>query len=171
MPMASHLRTLFFSRALSPTARSRTPTLTSSCCRIPVSPLRSATPRVPRTPITQRNTMATDSQPKKMEWLVVVPDFPGAHEKRLEVRPTHFANLGPVRESGLIQMGGAVLNEIPTSDDPSTFSFAGSTLVVVASSREEIKEVLRKDVYAQSGVWDVENAQMWPFLCAFRNQK
>jgi hypothetical protein len=32
--------------------------------------------------------MATSqSQPEKMEWLVVVPDFPGAHEKRLEVRP------------------------------------------------------------------------------------
>jgi predicted RNase H-like HicB family nuclease len=25
--------------------------------------------------------------PKKWEWLVVVPDFPGVHEKRLEVRP------------------------------------------------------------------------------------
>lgn len=30
--------------------------------------------------------MATES-PKKIEWLVVVPDFAGAHEKRLEVRP------------------------------------------------------------------------------------
>jgi uncharacterized protein YciI len=50
------------------------------------------------------------------------------------------------------------LNEVPTSlSDPSTFSFAGSTIVMRASSREEIKEVLRKDVYATSGVWDVEN--------------
>lgn len=52
---------------------------------------------------------------------------------------------------------GAVLNDVPTSDDPSTFSFAGSTIVIQAASREEIKEVLRKDIYAESGVWDVEN--------------
>ncbi|KAH6641769.1 hypothetical protein F5144DRAFT_600370 [Chaetomium tenue] len=114
--------------------------------------------------------MATEA-PKKVEWLVVIPDFPGAQAKRLEVRPQHFAGLGPAKESGLYQMGGAVLNEPPTSDDPSTFSFAGSTIIILASSREEIKEELRKDVYASSGVWDVENAQMWPLLCAFRNQK
>ncbi|KAK4121330.1 hypothetical protein N657DRAFT_665613 [Parathielavia appendiculata] len=117
-------------------------------------------------------TMATKSEPKKMEWLVVIPDIPGAHEKRLAVRPQHFANLGPHKESGLFQMGGAVLNDVPDSlNDPSKFSFAGSTIVMLASSREEIKEVLRQDVYAKSGVWDVENAQMWPLLCAFRNHK
>ncbi|KAL2152698.1 hypothetical protein VTH82DRAFT_5882 [Thermothelomyces myriococcoides] len=114
--------------------------------------------------------MATEA-PKKFEWLVVVPDFPGAHEKRLAVRPQHFAGLGPFKESGTYQMGGAVLNEVPTSSDPKDFSFAGSTIVIVASSREEIKEILRQDVYAKEGVWDVENAQIWPFLCAFRNQK
>lgn len=46
-------------------------------------------------PLTQRKTMATSSSeatgaaaaPKKFEWLVVVPDFPGVHQKRLEVRP------------------------------------------------------------------------------------
>ncbi|AEO63604.1 2dfd283c-f207-4328-bbd7-303f58aaccb9 [Thermothielavioides terrestris] len=120
--------------------------------------------------------MATNAAPaagekKKFEWLVVIPDFPGAQQKRLDVRPEHFANLRPFRESGVYQMGGAILNEVPTSADPSTFSFAGSTIVMLASSREEIKEVLRQDVYGKSGVWDVENAQMWPLLCAFRTLK
>jgi predicted RNase H-like HicB family nuclease len=31
--------------------------------------------------------MATDTTPKKYEWLVVVPDFPGVHQKRMDVRP------------------------------------------------------------------------------------
>lgn len=57
-------------------------------------------------------------------------------------------------------MGGAVLNEVPTSDDPAGFSFAGSTMVVLASSRDEIKEILRRDVYASSGVWDVDNVSL-----------
>ena len=43
----------------------------------------------------------------KFEWLVVVPDKPGTLAKRLEVRPTHFANLGSKVESGLLKMGGA----------------------------------------------------------------
>ncbi|KAG7289772.1 hypothetical protein NEMBOFW57_006148 [Staphylotrichum longicolle] len=115
--------------------------------------------------------MATSDAPKKMEWLVVVPDFPGAHQKRLEVRPQHFANLSAFKDSGLYQTGGAILNDVPTSDDPSTFSFAGSTLVVQATTRDEVMDILRKDVYVAAGVWDVENAQIWPFLCAFRHPK
>ncbi|KAK3996687.1 hypothetical protein QBC44DRAFT_317369 [Cladorrhinum sp. PSN332] len=112
-------------------------------------------------------TMAS-SAPKKIEWLVVVPDFPGAGAKRLEIRPQHFAGLAPAVNSGLYKLGGAVLNEPPTSSDPTTFNFAGSTVVILAESREAIKEVLRNDIYAKEGVWDVENAQMWPLLCAFR---
>ncbi|KAK0708792.1 hypothetical protein B0T21DRAFT_352825 [Apiosordaria backusii] len=111
---------------------------------------------------------SSTESPKKIEWLVVIPDFPAAHEKRLEVRPQHFGGLKPAVDSGLYKMGGAVLNEPPQGSDPTKFSFAGSTVVISASSREEIKEVLRNDVYAKEGVWDVENAQMWPFLCAFR---
>jgi len=30
----------------------------------------------------------------KPEWLVIAPDFEGATEKRLEVRPQHLAGLG-----------------------------------------------------------------------------
>ncbi|KAK3352003.1 hypothetical protein B0H65DRAFT_142492 [Neurospora tetraspora] len=114
-------------------------------------------------------TMATAAAAgKKIEWLVVVPDFEGVGEKRLEVRPDHFAGLGKNIENGVLQMGGAVLSEPPTSDDPKTFKFAGSTIVLLAESREEVIQILKEDVYAQKGVWDVDNAQMWPFKCAFR---
>jgi hypothetical protein len=60
-------------------------------------------------------------------------------------------------------MGGAVLNEVPEGTDPSKYSFAGSTIVVQAASREEVKEILRRDIYAQSGVWDVENVSLISF--------
>jgi hypothetical protein len=58
----------------------------------------------------------------------------------------------PKLTSGL----GAVLEEVPKDDDPSSLKFAGSTLVCVAESKEEIVELLKKDIYAQKGVWDVE---------------
>ncbi|EAA31442.2 hypothetical protein GE21DRAFT_8368 [Neurospora crassa] len=117
---------------------------------------------------TMATSTSTTTAGKKIEWLVVVPDFEGVGEKRLEVRPDHFAGLGKNVDNGCFQMGGAVLSEPPTSDDPKTFKFAGSTIVLVAESREEVIKILKDDVYAQKGVWDVDNAQMWPFKCAFR---
>ncbi|KAL2021798.1 hypothetical protein VTK56DRAFT_6572 [Thermocarpiscus australiensis] len=111
---------------------------------------------------------AAPAAPKKFEWLVVIPDFPNTRDKRIAVREQHFAGLGPSLDSGMYQMGGAILNEVPAGEDHTTFSWAGSTIVVVASSREEILAHLRKDVYATAGVWDLDNAQIWPFLCAFR---
>lgn len=54
-------------------------------------------------------------------------------------------------------MGGAVLTEVPADDEPSSLQFAGSTIIAVAESKEEVLEILKKDVYAQTGVWDVEN--------------
>ena len=56
-------------------------------------------------------------------------------------------------------MGGAILNSVPQDDEPSSLDMAGSTLVVVAESKAEVVEVLKKDIYATSGVWDVDNAR------------
>ena len=52
---------------------------------------------------------------------------------------------------------GATLEEVPESDDPSTWKFNGSTIVVEASSKEEVIGILKSDVYAKEGVWDVDN--------------
>ncbi|KAL2278954.1 hypothetical protein FJTKL_14102 [Diaporthe vaccinii] len=46
------------------------------------------------------------STPRTYEWLVVVPDKPGALAKRLEVRPQHFEGLTKLKESGAFKMGG-----------------------------------------------------------------
>ena len=109
--------------------------------------------------------MAT-AAPTKYDWLVVVPDFPGAQEQRLKVRPEHFAALPKTVESGMVKMGGAVFNEPPKGDDSSKWDFAGSTLVVVAETREEVIEFLKKDVYVSKGVWDIANVQIWPLKAA-----
>jgi len=37
--------------------------------------------------VSARRTMATETTGRKYEWLVVVPDFPGALSKRVEARP------------------------------------------------------------------------------------
>ncbi|KAI0536324.1 hypothetical protein GGR58DRAFT_398225 [Xylaria digitata] len=158
--MASH------SRLLTHLLRPRIPPIPS-----PSSPFSART----RLPLSKSNPfaypMASISTPPagQYEWLVVVPDKPGVHEKRLEVRAQHLAGTKPLAESGFIKTGGAIFNEKPESDDASKFSFYGSSLVCVASSKEEILELLRKDIYATSGVWDLDNAQIWPAKFAFRN--
>ncbi|KAI1283934.1 hypothetical protein F5Y07DRAFT_94350 [Xylaria sp. FL0933] len=131
---------------------------------------RIAPPLLPRSNYYFAHPMASISTPPagKMEWLVIVPDKAGMNEKRLEVRAQHLAGIKPVAESGFIKTGGAMLNEKPESDDATKFSFYGSTLVCVASSKEEIMDVLSKDIYATSGVWDLDNVQIWPAKFAFR---
>ncbi|RWA05843.1 hypothetical protein EKO27_g9267 [Xylaria grammica] len=105
--------------------------------------------------------MAPISTPSagQYEWLVVVPDKAGVHEKRLEVRAKKQEKKAKIASE---KITGAIFNEKPETEDASKFSFYGSTLVCVASSKEEILERLSKDIYATSGVWDLDNAQIWP---------
>ncbi|EXV02488.1 YCII-related domain protein [Metarhizium robertsii] len=116
----------------------------------------------------------SSSAPKVREFLVILPDKPGVKEKRLEEPGTdslrtHFKNMTPHVESGDWKMGGALLNEVPADDNAANFDFFGSTVVCKGESKEAVLEQLKKDVYATSGVWDVEKIQIYPFICAFRN--
>lgn len=56
----------------------------------------------------------------------------------------------------LTKLLGAILEDMPPDDEVSSLKFAGSTLMVVASSREEIIDLLKEDIYVKSGVWDLE---------------
>ncbi|POR32414.1 Uncharacterized protein TPAR_07386 [Tolypocladium paradoxum] len=109
----------------------------------------------------QIRTMAS-SAARTYEFLVIVPDKPGMHAKRLEVRPLHLKNMGPNVESGAWKMGGALLNSVPKDDDANNFDFMGSTFVCVAESKEAILKQLREDVYTTSGVWDAEKVTLTP---------
>ncbi|KAK2817686.1 hypothetical protein FQN49_007964, partial [Arthroderma sp. PD_2] len=110
--------------------------------------------------------MAT-AAPSKKEWIVMMPDKPGMLAKRVEVRNTHLQNLNPVLESGFLKMGGSTLEHHPAEgENPPPMT--GSALLVAADSVKEIREILSKDIYATSGVWDLENAKIIPFKCAIR---
>ncbi|KND88374.1 hypothetical protein TOPH_07002 [Tolypocladium ophioglossoides CBS 100239] len=111
----------------------------------------------------QRQIRTMASSARTYEFLVIVPDKPGMHTKRLEVRPLHFKNMGPNVESGAWKMGGALLNSVPEDDDATNFDFMGSTFVCLAESKEAVLKQVKEDVYATSG------AQIYPFKCAFRN--
>ncbi|OXV11372.1 hypothetical protein Egran_00867 [Elaphomyces granulatus] len=117
----------------------------------------------------RRTIMATtDPAPAKNEFLCIIPDKPGTLAKRLEVRPSHLNGAKPFVDSGIIIFGGAMLESHPAAGE--TPVFKGSALLVVGETSEDIKELLRKDVYTTSGVWDLDNVQIIPFKTALRAQ-
>ncbi|CAI7599572.1 unnamed protein product [Penicillium discolor] len=106
------------------------------------------------------------SAPAKREFLCILPDKPGAQAKRLEVRPKHLEGVKPLVASGAIVAGGAMLNAHPA--DGETPSFKGSMMLAVAENEAQVLELLNKDIYVSSGVWDMENAQIIPYKSAVR---
>jgi len=78
----------------------------------------------------------------------------------------HLANAKVLAESGVLKMGGGLLDELPGPEGPP--KMCGSAFIVVAETRDEVVRLLETDVYVTSGVWDLEKAQIWPMLTAFR---
>ena len=53
---------------------------------------------------------------------------------------------------------GALLDEVPAEGD--ALKMNGSAMVALASSKEEVLEKLKNDVYAKSEVWDFSKASL-----------
>ncbi|EEH37383.1 hypothetical protein PAAG_07664 [Paracoccidioides lutzii Pb01] len=103
---------------------------------------------------------------KKNEYLVIVPDKKGSLQRRIDVRNVHLANIKPEVDSGFLKLGGALLEYHP--EEGQTPPMKGSVLIVVSESPEAVREQLSKDIYATSGVWDIDNMQITPFKSAIR---
>ncbi|RSL95706.1 hypothetical protein CDV31_013764 [Fusarium ambrosium] len=94
-----------------------------------------------------------ESDPLK-EWIVLIPDIEGSLETRMRVRETHIKEMIKHIDSGLYQMGGGTLK----GDE-----VGGSAIIACAKSEADVMEVLKTDIYARSGVWDLDKVQMIPW--------
>ncbi|KAJ5787268.1 hypothetical protein N7457_002258 [Penicillium paradoxum] len=137
--------------------------LASIAIRAPAS---TAPPSRQKLPYQTLQTRNMSSAPAKREFLCILPDKPGAQAKRLEVRPLHLEGAKVLGASGSLALGGAMLNSHPAEGE--TPSFKGSVMLVVGDSEAEVRDILNKDIYTTSGVWDMENAQIIPFKSALR---
>ncbi|KAL4956592.1 hypothetical protein BDW69DRAFT_79798 [Aspergillus filifer] len=162
LPQTSHFLKATTPRSLSPTSRLRQPFLRSPA-QHSLSQSRSfhSSPRslFARTPPA---TMATYK-----EFLCILPDKPGAHEKRLEVRPTHLENVKPLVAAGKVVDGGAMFNTAHPQPGE-TPSFKGSMIIYAVESEEEVWKLIKDDIYVKADVWDLEKAQVIPFKSAIR---
>ena len=91
-----------------------------------------------------------------MEWNVIVYDKPGAD--RTPVRAQHLAAI-------------PATSAAPVYHDIEKTKFAGSTFHLIANSKEEIIEFLKKDIYYEKGIWDIDSVVAHPMGVAVRKQK
>ncbi|KAH7142882.1 hypothetical protein B0J13DRAFT_51382 [Dactylonectria estremocensis] len=109
-------------------------------------------------------TMATST--RKKEWLAILPDNPNVLGIRKKVKGDHYEGIKPLIASGTLPAGGAIFEKHPVDGEPALFK--GSVVVYAAESVEQVREIIRNDVYAISGVWDIEKAQIIPYVPAVR---
>lgn len=90
-----------------------------------------------------------------MLYFVVAHDGtdPEAPERRRRVRPTHLEGIKPAVESGMLQLGGAILDD--------RGGMIGSVLLVEAESEAAARDFVENDIYSREGVW--QKVEIYPF--------
>jgi uncharacterized protein YciI len=75
---------------------------------------------------------------------------------------THIREMDQHVRSGFFQMGGGTLAGNAVN---------GSAIIARARSEEEIMAVLKADIYARSGVWDLDKIRFIPVGLFARNHQ
>lgn len=97
------------------------------------------------------------------EWLVVVYDRPNVN--RLLYRSQHLARIPQLVELGVVTNVG------PIFADTNKTKFVGSSYNLRANSRQEVVEFLKQDIFHKEGIWDVDNAIIYPYTVVSRDAK
>jgi hypothetical protein len=74
----------------------------------------------------------------------------------------------PGRADIEVKLLGAMLEEPVKEGDSSPPKMKGSAMLIGAKTKEEVLERVKKDVYVEGRVWDVEKVQIIPFRSALR---
>ncbi|KAI4099301.1 MAG: hypothetical protein LQ339_006093, partial [Xanthoria mediterranea] len=70
------------------------------------------------------------------------------------------------KKSHFWQFGGALLDDVPQAGQ--SLKIRGSVILVQEDTRERVLQVLRQDIYHIRGIWDLEQAQIYPVSSASR---
>jgi uncharacterized protein YciI len=104
--------------------------------------------------------MSTSTTPLR-EYLVYVPDLLNALSKRLANRNAHNEEAIPLVKEGRVPFFGSTLAEHGAEGQQPYEN--GTVMVIKAESEDEIKAMIKKDVFTTEGVWDVARLTIWPF--------
>jgi uncharacterized protein YciI len=67
----------------------------------------------------------------------------------------HLEKIQPLIDAGTIVVGGATFDSHDATEGENP-QMTGSMLIVVSESIEDVRKIVEDDVYATSGVWDLE---------------
>ncbi|PVU98572.1 hypothetical protein BB559_001460 [Furculomyces boomerangus] len=84
------------------------------------------------------------------EYLVLIKDFtdPECYSRRMAVREQHLANSKKAKQEGKhMIMGGGLADK--------DGKLVASSILFKADTKDEIMEILKKDIYVESNVWDL----------------
>lgn len=154
-----------------PTARTATTSvvrqLVSGRRALTTTPLaRLALPTATAGPWAERPT-----SPRLHRYLVVAEDCSdtGANARRFEVRERHLEQAQAGKRSGRIELGGALLKKdfhLIDQDIGPVPHMAGSVLVVLGESIDDVRARVLQDEYVQANVWDLNKLKIYPLLQA-----
>ena len=84
-----------------------------------------------------------------LQYVIIAEDGKdeGAMDRRMELRPVHFAGVRTLKENNNFVFGGAILDEAE--------SMRGSVMVVQFNTEEEFKQWFATEPYITGGVWKV----------------
>ncbi|MCJ1448423.1 MAG: hypothetical protein MMC23_008938 [Stictis urceolatum] len=78
----------------------------------------------------------------------------------------HLENVKPVVSAGKVIAGGATLAEpLKEGEKP---KMTGSVMIALADSEAEVREILQKDIYVESGVWNWDAVTITPIKIVVR---
>ncbi|KAJ9424454.1 hypothetical protein QL093DRAFT_2574196 [Fusarium oxysporum] len=111
------------------------------------------------TPTTSQSLpiMATELK----EYLVIIPDLPDVLAKRQVLLKPHNQDAAPLVKAGRVPFFGSTLAH--HSPEGQQVAENGTVMIIKAESEEEIREIIRKDIFTIEGVWDFGKLSIWPF--------
>ncbi|EWG54264.1 hypothetical protein FVEG_12522 [Fusarium verticillioides 7600] len=95
------------------------------------------------------------------EYLVIIPDLPDVLAKRQVLLKPHNQDAAPLVKAGRVPFFGSTLAH--HSAEGQQVAENGTVMIIKAESEEEIKEIIRKDIFTIEGVWDFGRLSIWPF--------
>lgn len=95
------------------------------------------------------------------EYLVIIPDLPDVLAKRQVLLKPHNQDAAPLVKAGRVPFFGSTLAH--HSAEGQQVAENGTVMIIEAESEDEIKEIIRKDIFTIEGVWDFGKLSIWPF--------
>jgi len=103
---------------------------------------------------------------KSHYFMVYAPDCTdeGAVERRFSVRERHLREVAPSISNRTIRVAGMFVSPKSILSEDAPKEPKGSLFILEAETIDEVRQMMKEDIYYTSKVWDPEQLVILPFL-------